>query len=157
MAALIPWFRFLHILAALWLVGGLFAGPVVRAQIRRSNELAEQAFGLRLVWRLAAVFVVPGMLLTGLLGFHLIGVLHYPFSMMWIHGSVGLWAVLLLVTLFYSVPRARAAARAAEASVQAGAATPELRAALAAKLPGILWDVTALGTVILALLMVLKP
>jgi hypothetical protein len=32
-----------------------------------------------------------------------------------------------------------------------------MRKALANKLPGILWDVTALGVVVLTLLMVLKP
>jgi uncharacterized membrane protein len=155
--ATIPWFRFLHILIALWLVGGLFAGPMVRAQIRRTSDLAQQAFGLRLAWRLTAVFVLPGMFLAGLFGFYLVGALNYPFSMLWVHISAAIWLVLLLVTAFYLTPRARAAARAAEASLKAGSATPEMRKALANKLPGILWDVTALGVVVLTLLMVLKP
>jgi uncharacterized membrane protein len=157
MGETIPWFRFLHILSVLWLVGGLFAGPVVRAQTRRSTELAQKAFGLRLAWRLTAVFVLPGLLLAGLLGFHLVGALSYPFKMMWIHISAAVWALQLLVTLFVLAPKARSASRAADASLAAGAPTPEMERALAAKLPGILWDVTALATVVVTLLMVLRP
>jgi uncharacterized membrane protein len=155
MAQMIPWFRFLHILAALWLVGGLFAGPVVRAQIRRSAEPSQKALGARLLCRLCAVFVLPGLLLAGLLGFHLVGVLHYPFSMLWVKLSAAVWALMLLSVLFVVAPWARRCARAAAGAANDGGA--QLDRLLAAKLGGILWDVNALGVVLLTLWMVLKP
>jgi uncharacterized membrane protein len=148
MTAMISWFRFLHIFAALWLAGGLFAGPVVRAQLRRSDDPQQKSLGARLLWRLCALFVLPGLLVSGLLGFHLLGVLHFPFSMLWVKLSLAVWGLMLLSTLFIIVPWARRGARATDA---------ERERWLAAKLPGILWDVNALGVVVLTLLMVLKP
>jgi hypothetical protein len=74
-----------------------------------------------------------------------------------VHASIGLWLLLLSINLFYSYPRLTRTLAAAEASLAAGAPTPELEQLTASKLPNILADLNALGVVIFVLLMVLKP
>ena len=57
---------FLHVLAALWLAGGVFAGSVVRAQGRKAKSLGERALALRIAWRLVNVFSLPGAVAVGI-------------------------------------------------------------------------------------------
>jgi uncharacterized membrane protein len=157
MRAVSTWLFFLHILAAFWLAAGAFAGAVVRAQTRRAADLAGKVFGLRLAWRLATVFIVPGAIVAGLLGFYLVTARGYNFSLGWVQLSSVLYLILLAITLFYLTPRLRKTLAAGEASLRGGAPTPEFQRLAGAKLPGILADVNALGTVILTFLMTVKP
>ncbi len=157
MSTLATWLVFFHVLAALWLVAGSFSGAVLRAQIRRAATLAEKVFGLRAAWRLHVVYTIPGAILVGLLGIDLIARRGYSMSDLWIHVSLALYFLLLAVTLLYLTPKLKKTLRAGEASLEAGAPTDEFRALAAAKLPGILADVNALGIVVITLLMVLKP
>jgi uncharacterized membrane protein len=149
-------FYFLHVLAALWLAAGSFAGAVVRAQTRRAPDLAARVFGLRLAWRLATVYTVPGAVVAGLLGFYLVTARGWTFRLLWVEISAVLYLVMIAVTLLYLVPWLRRTVAAAEASLAAGAPTAELQRLASAKLPGILADVNALGIVVLTLLMVFK-
>jgi len=151
------WFLFLHVVAALWLAGVVFAGAVVRAQTKRAPDLPGKVFGLRLAWRLSVVYIVPGALVAGLLGFYLVTARGFNFEVGWVQLSSILYLLMLAVTLFYLVPRLRATLAAAEASLAAGAPTPELTRLAAAKLPGILADVNALGILVLTFLMVVRP
>jgi len=157
MASLTLWINFLHVLAALWLAAGAFAGAVVRAQTRRAPELAARVQGLRIGWRLVTVCAIPGSVVAGLLGVVLVFRLGYGFQPGWVHASVGLWLLLLGVGLFYSAPRLKRMLAAGEASLAAGAPTDELKRLAADKLPGIVADLQALGLVLLVLLMAFKP
>lgn len=157
MITLATWLVFFHVLAALWLVAGAFSGAVLRAQIKKAGSLVEKVFGLRTAWRLHLVFTIPGAILVGLLGIDLIARRGYSMRELWIHVSLALYFVLLAVTLLYLTPKLKKTLRAGEASLEAGAATDEFRSLSAAKLPGILADVNALGIVVITLLMVLKP
>src|SRR6476659_5632679 len=150
------WFYFLHVLAALWLAAGVFGGAVVRAQTRRAADLAGRVFGLRLAWRLTRVYTLPGAIVAGLLGFYLVTARGFGFAARWVQISAVLYLLMLAVTLFYLPPRLRRTVAAGEASLAAGAPTPELQSLAASKLPGILADVNALGIVILTALMVFK-
>jgi uncharacterized membrane protein len=151
------WFLFLHALAALWLAGGSFAGAVVRAQTKRAPDLAGKVFGLRLAWRLSMVYVVPGAVVAGLLGFYLVTARGYNFGVHWVQVSAVLYLLMIAVTLFFLVPRLKKTVAAAEASLAAGKPTPELVRLTGSGLPGILADLNALGIVVLTLLMVIKP
>ncbi len=151
------WLRFVHILAALWLAAGAFAGPVIRAHVKRAETLRDKVQGLRLGWRLATVFSLPGGILVALVGFDLIVRLGYQLTQFWLLASTLLWLFAYGTAVFYHVPRMRRTLRAGEASLAAGAPTPEFKALTASKLPGILADVNALIIVIITLLMVLKP
>ena len=157
MSSISLWILFLHIIAAFWLVAGSFGGTVVRAQIKRTPDLAGKVYGLRTAWRLSSVFVVPGALLAGLLGFNLVTARGWGFRPAWVQISIVLYLLMLATTLFYLVPRLRKTLRAGEESLRAGAPTPEFQQLAGAKLPGILADVNALGIVILTLLMTVKP
>ena len=104
---------FLHVLAALWLAAGAFAGAVVRAQTRRAPDLAGKAFGLRLASRLATLFTVPGAIVAGLLGFYLVTAAGHGFGVAWVQISSVLYLAMIAVTLFYLTPRLRRTAAAA--------------------------------------------
>jgi uncharacterized membrane protein len=151
------WLLALHVLAALWLAAGVFAGAVVRAQARRTPELAGKVTAIRIGWRLMTVCGIPGSVIAGLSGLALLEPLAYGFKPGWVHASLGLWLVLLALALFYLAPRLKKTLAAAEASLAAGAPTDDLKRLTSAAAPRILADVVALGVVVLVLLMVLKP
>jgi uncharacterized membrane protein len=151
------WFLFLHVVAALWLAGGSFAGAVVRAQTKRAPDLPGKVFGLRLAWRLSMIYIVPGAIVAGLLGFYLVTARGFNFEVGWVQLSSILYLLMLAVTLAYLVPRLKKTLAAAEASLAQGSPSPELVRLAQAKLPGILADVNALGIVVLTLLMVVRP
>ena len=148
---------FLHILAAYWLAAGLFANTVVRAQAKRSSELRDKVAVLRVGARIAQIFITPGSIIAGLLGFWLVTARGWGFQLGWVQASSALYLVMLAVGLGFVGPRMRAMVRAGEASLAAGAPTDEFKRLAAAKLPAILADVLALGVVVLTLLMTLKP
>jgi len=150
------WLLLLHVVSAMWLASGTFAGAVVRAQTRRALSISEKVFGLHLAWRLMAVFILPGAVAAGLSGVELAR-RSYGFRPAWVHGSLALYGLMLALTLFYLAPRLSRTRRAGVASLAAGSATPEFQALAGAKLPGILADLNALGIVLLALLMTLRP
>ncbi|MEA2693684.1 MAG: putative integral rane protein [Acidobacteriota bacterium] len=149
-------FKFLHILMAFWLVAGVFGGIVVRAQTRRAADLAAKVNGLRLASRLTRVYTLPGAILAGLLGFGLVSIGRFGFSARWVQISIVLYLLMLASTLFYLTPRLRRTLAAGEASLASGAPNAEFQSLAAAKLPGILADVNALGILVLTALMVFK-
>jgi uncharacterized membrane protein len=148
---------FLHIVASFWLATGLFGGAVVRAQAKRASDLRERVATLRVGARLAVIFTIPGALIAGALGFWLVSARGWGFQPGWVHASITLYVLMLANGLGYVSPRMRALVRAGEASLAAGAATPEFIRLAQNKLPGILADVNALGVILLTLLMTLKP
>lgn len=155
----IPWMWTLHLLGAIWLSAGVLAGAVIFAQLKRTDgDLNGRAFGLRLAWRLMTVFVVPGVVFTGLLGFYLLHAFRIGFLPGWVKVSVVLYFILLGDILFVQLPGLRRAKTAVEAARTAGTATPELRAVeQASKLPAILTHVNAALIFILIFLMAFKP
>jgi len=157
MSPSVPWFLLAHVLAALWLAAGAFAGAVVRAQTRRAGSLAERVFGLRLAWRLLAGFTIPGAAVAGVLGVHLVQARGIGWQEGWVHASLGLWALALLLSVLVLAPRVKRTLGAAEASLEAGLPSEELKRLLAARWPGYVADFNALSVVVLTLLMVLQP
>lgn len=154
----IPWMWTLHLLGAVWLSAGVLSSTVIFAQMkRRDTDYAGRAFGLRAAWRLMMVFVVPGVIITGALGFYLLHAFRIGFLPGWVKASVAVYFVLLAIILFVQVPALRKILRAVEASSAAGAATPELLQAQEAKLPAILTHVNALIIFLLIFFMAFKP
>jgi uncharacterized membrane protein len=161
------WIWALHLMGAIWLSAGVFSSAVVNAQLKRTDgDLASRVLGLRIGWRLMVIFVVPGVILTGLFGFYLL----YLFGMVrevsvqtvvtqpgWLKVSILLYFPLLGGILFVQVPGIRKALSAAEASRAAGAPTAELLAAQQAKLPAILTHVNATLIFLMIFLMAFKP
>ncbi|HSM13595.1 MAG TPA: DUF2269 family protein [Thermoanaerobaculia bacterium] len=151
------WILVVHVLSALWLATGSFAGAVVRAQAKREPGLPGRVAALRVGWRLVSIFGIPGGVFSGLTGLWLLGPLGYGFKPGWVHVSVTLWLLLLGLNLIYLAPRLKKTLAAAEASLTAGEPNDELRRLTAPKHPAILADLSALGIVILVVLMVTRP
>lgn len=148
MKSVLAWMWVLHLLLALWLATGVFASAVVLAQLKRTGDLAERAFGFRLVWRLMTVFIVPGVLVTGALGFYLVSGFQYGFGKGWVQASVGLYVLLLASIFLVQVPHFRKAL-----SAPAG----ELERLARAPLPAMLTHVNALVILVMIILMAMKP
>jgi hypothetical protein len=145
----LAWMWVLHMLLALWLATGVFASTVVLAVVKRTRDLAERAFGFRLVWRLMVVFIVPGVLVAGALGFYLVSGFQYGFGKGWVQASVVLFVVLLAGIFLVQVPHFRKAAR--------GGGEAELDRLARAALPNMLMHVNALVILIMIVLMAMKP
>jgi uncharacterized membrane protein len=136
------WMSALHVLAALWFAAGVFSSSVVLAQVKRAKSPAERAFGVRLVARLMNVFIVPGVLAAGVLGFYLVTGLHYGFGSFWVKASIAVYLLVLAGILFYQAPHVRKSAETGDAI---------------AKGPAMLTHVVALAIVVMVVLMALKP
>ncbi|HXT19879.1 MAG TPA: DUF2269 family protein [Thermoanaerobaculia bacterium] len=156
MSPFYPWFLFLHIAAALWLASGVFASAVVRAQGRRAASLPERALATRLLWRLHVIYTLPGMLVTGFLGFYLVASGGFRFAETWVLAAAALYLLMFLSSLFAVTP-GLARQRAAALRIAGGNPVAGDDAALAAKAPSILTHVNALIIVILVCLMAVKP
>jgi|SRR4051794_23690922 hypothetical protein len=158
--SVVAWMWTLHMLWALWLSTGIFSSAVVLAQVKRARDLGERYFGVRLVWRLMTVFILPGVLITGALGFYLVTAFQYGFGLGWVKVSVVLYLLVLAGILFYQVPHFRKAVRAGEAAVREGGSTAQIaefeRLALA-KGPAMLTHVIALAILVMIILMAMKP
>jgi uncharacterized membrane protein len=154
---LVAWLLALHVLAAIWLAAGVFASTVVRAQGKKAKSLPERVMALRIAWRLANVYSLPGGIVAGILGFGLLHPMGYGFRPGWVHASIALWVLMLANGIFYLRPSLKRLLAAAEASAAAGSPNAELVAIAGRKGPAIAADLNALGLVLLTLLMVLKP
>lgn len=154
---LVNWLLTAHVLAALWLAAGVFAGAVVRAQGKKAKSLAERAMALRIAWRLSNVFGLPGGVVAGILGIGLLHPLGYGFRPGWVHASLAIWLLMLANGIFYIRPHLKKLLAATEASLAGGAPAPELEALASKRGPMIASDVNSLGIVLLTLLMMLKP
>ncbi len=154
---LAAWLYALHVLAALWLAAGAFASAVVRAHGKRAESLLERVTALRIGWRLANVYSLPGGIVAGILGFAILHPRGWDFRPGWVHASIAIWILMLLNGIFYLRPGFRRLLAAAEASLAAGAPTDELKALAAKRGPAIAADLNSLGLVLLVFLMVLKP
>lgn len=148
MKSYLAWMWVLHLLLALWLATGVFSSAVVLAQVKRTADPAERAFGFRLAWRLMTVFIVPGVLVAGALGFYLVSGFQYGFGKGWVQVSVGLYVLLLAGIFLVQVPHFRKALHAKG---------PELEQLARASLPTILNHVNALIIVVMTILMAMKP
>lgn len=151
------WLLVLHVLAACWLAAGAFGGAVVRAQARRTPDLAGKVAALAIGWRLISVMGIPGSVVAGFTGLALLEPLGYGFKAGWIHASLTIWLLMLSLALFYLAPGLKRTLAAGRASLAAGAPTEEFQRLATAKAPRMLGDFVALGVVLLVLLMVLKP
>lgn len=132
------WIKGLHEIAALWLAAGVFGSVVLRAHFKRTGD----ASGVALMARLLTVFSVPGVLLSGVIGFYLLGVKRFGFGTGWVQASLALYVLLLVSILLIQFPALR---RARNTGAGPG------------KLAGILPHVDATLIVILVLLMAAKP
>lgn len=157
----VAWMWTLHLLWALWLSTGVFSSAVVFAQVKRTADLAGRLFGLRLAWRLMTVFIIPGALIAGGLGFYLLYGFRFGFVFGWVKISVVLYVILLAIILLYQTPHLRRAVRAGEEALRApggqGEAGAEFDRLARAPLPAMLTHINALLILVMIILMAFRP
>lgn len=151
------WLLLAHVVAALWMAAGAFPVPALRVQLRATEEPAARLALLRLSWRLHSLFLVPGLLLAGLLGITLLLPMGYGFRPGWVHLSLTLWVLLVGLSLFVVGPHLRSLLAAAETAATQHEAARELDRLLARRAPFLLADLNALGVLLFTFLMVFRP
>jgi uncharacterized membrane protein len=145
----LAWTWTLHLLLALWLATGVFSSAVVQSQIKRTADAAERSFGFRLLWRLMTIFILPGVLLAGALGFYLVNGFQFGYGVGWIQASAALYFVLLAAIVLVQVPHFSRALGTKDAA--------ELERLARAPLPLMLTHVNALLILVMTILMAMKP
>jgi uncharacterized membrane protein len=156
--------RLLHILIAIWMVGGLIGRSLAFAQARRAGNIQVASALLRLSDRFERLMAIPGsqaVLISGLLtawlqGQPLLGFLQGSRAN-WLLVSLALVLALVLVVAFLLIPRRRRRLAAIEVAVARDELTPELRAALDDRI--VLGSRAAELAIVAAILvlMILKP
>ncbi|HVS02988.1 MAG TPA: DUF2269 family protein [Thermoanaerobaculia bacterium] len=156
MRSITLWLLFLHVAAALWITAGVFGSTVVRAQVKRVRSATLKAMGYRLLWRLHVIYTLPGLVISGFLGFYLVTATGFRFSELWVMASSLLYLLMFLWTLFAVTPALARARDVGAAAAEATGEAPELDVP-GLRLAGILSDVNALVILLLVFLMVVKP
>jgi hypothetical protein len=156
--------KYLHIIAAMMMIGGGFARQLVRGIARKSDDIHQIAFLTQAAGRIDRLMVIPGSDLVILFGIILAIVLKQPI-LGFLQGSARNWllvanllviAILVLVFAIF-VPSNRRLEPIIQSALAEGSVTPELRDALNDKV--VKWAhhfEEAAGIVIVAL-MVFKP
>lgn len=150
------WFRFLHVAAALWLTTGVFGSAVVRVRMKRADSIPGKAMAVEILWRLHVVYTLPGVVVSGLLGLHLVGSIGYRYGAGWVLASIALWLFVFLAEVFVVTPSLSRARKAGEAAKEDPGAEATFLSAAGAKLWGILSDVSALAILVMVWLMIFR-
>ncbi len=157
-------FKFLHILAVIVMVGGIFARQVVRAIANKSDDPKVIASLTQVGSRLDRAMVIPGSNLVIVLGIVVALMLKWPIfgflqgaSQNWllISNLLVLVAMVMVPTMF--LPHNRKVESFLQAALAEGRVTSELRAALDDQTNRWAHAVEQIIVVIIAALMVLKP
>ncbi len=156
--------KFLHIVAAMVMIGGGFARQVVRGIARKSDDIHQVAFLTQAAGRIDRLMVIPGSDLVIIFGVILALVLKQPIlgfiqgaSRNWLLVANLLVIAILVVVFALFVPYNRRLEPIIQAALAEGHVTPELKARSMIK--SIKWGhhfEEAAGIVIVAL-MVFKP
>jgi hypothetical protein len=156
--------RFLHILAAFWLIAGLLGRWMTFAQARRAAEILPATALLRLSERFEQRMVIPGsqaVLVLGLLaawlgGHPLLGALQGARAN-WLLASLALTLSMIPIIALLLAPRRKLRRLALEDAVARGTLTAELRAALDDRIVLGSRSAEMMITGAILVLMVLKP
>jgi uncharacterized membrane protein len=156
--------KFLHILAAIVMIGGGFARQVVRGIAKKSDDIHQIAFLTQAAGRIDRRLVIPGSDLVILFGIVLALMLKQPIlgflqgaSRNWLLVANHLVIAILVVVFAIFVPYNRRLEPIIQSALVEGSVTPALRVALDDKV--VKWAhhfEEAAGIVIVAL-MVFKP
>ena len=157
-------FKFLHILAVIMMVGGMFARQVVRGIAKKSNDVKVIASLTQVAGRLDRTMVIPGGNLVLVFGIILAVMLKWPIFG-FLQGATQNWllvsnillilAMILVGTVF--IPYNKRLDSIIQAALADGQINPELSAALNDKTHRVAHLAEEVGVIVIAALMVLKP
>lgn len=156
--------KFIHIIAAMLMVGGMFARQMVRASASNSSEVQSVASLLRAAGLIDRRLVIPssnlvilvGIILAVLAGWPVFGFLQGA-SVNWLLLSNILIVAILIIVFGVFVPSNRKLEPLIQAAQEQGMITPELRQAMDNK--GVKWGhyFEEAAVIVIIALMVAKP
>jgi len=156
--------KFLHIIAAMMLIGGLFGRQLVRAYAKKTNDVHIFAALSHVAGRIENLMVIPGSQAVMILGVILALGSGYPIlgflqgaAQNWLFVSIVLLVVILLLVPTVLIPRGKKFGVILEAALAKGEMTPELRAAMDDPVVQLAHLYEEVALVMIVALMVLKP
>jgi uncharacterized membrane protein len=156
--------KFLHIVAVIICVGGLFARQLVRAQAKKTNDIRLFATYNQAAGKIESSMVIPGMMAILVLGIILALIGDYPIlgflqgaSTNWLLVSnlLILGSIVIVPTVF--IPRGKKFEPVLEDALAQGQITPELRTAMDDRVVNLAHRYEEISVIVVTALMVLKP
>lgn len=157
-------FKFLHIIAVIGMVGGAFARQLVRGIAKKSNDLTTIASLTQVAGRLDRAMVIPGGNIVLVTGVILAWMLKWPI-LGFLQGASQNWLlvsnILLILTMILVgsvfIPYNKKLESILQSALSEGHVTPELNAALADKKNKMAHHAEEVIVLVITALMVLKP
>ena len=157
-------FKFLHIIAVIVMVGGIFARQIVRAIAKKSGDPKVISSLTQVAGRLDRAMVIPGGNLVLVFGIVLALMLKWPIfgflqgaSQNWLLISNILLVVTMVLVAAIFLPHNKKVESLLQTALADGRVTPELSAALNDPTNGWAHYAEEIIVIVIAALMVLKP
>jgi uncharacterized membrane protein len=157
-------FKFLHILAVVWMVGGMFARQIVRGIAKKSDDVRAIASLSQVAMRLDRTMVIPGSNFVLVFGVILAWLLKWPIfgflqgaDQNWLLVSNILLLVIMVIVPTVFLPHNRKVDSLVQTALAEGRVTPGLRSALDDQRNRLAHHVEEILVLIVTALMVLKP
>jgi uncharacterized membrane protein len=157
-------FKFLHIVAVIVMVGGIFARQLVRSIAKKSDDPNVIASLTQVAGRMDRAMVIPGSNLVIVLGIILAFILKWPIfgflqgaSQNWLLVSNILLVITIILVPTIFLPHNRKVEALLHTALAEGRVTPELRSTLHDQTNSVAHYVEELIVLVVAALMVLKP
>ena len=156
--------RFLHVVSAMWFIGGILARQIVRAYAKRTEDVQRFAVMSDVAGRIESTMVIPGNMAVIVFGV-ILGLLIGAPILGFLQGADRNWLlvsniILLLGFLnvpFIFLPRGKLFRAALDDALTRGQMTPELRAHLNDPVVRAAHWYELISMVVIVYLMVLKP
>jgi uncharacterized membrane protein len=156
--------RFLHVISAMWFIGGILARQIVRAYAKRTDDVRRFAALSEAAGRIESTMVIPGNMAVIIFGVILALILKAPI-LGFLQGASRNWLLvsnLLLVIGVLSVPliflpRGKKFDVALNEALAKGQMTPELRAHLDDPVVRLAHWYELISMPVIVFLMVFKP
>lgn len=157
-------FRFLHIVSAIWFVGGLFSRQLVRGYLKQTDDIQQFATFSRAAGKIETAMVIPGSMAVVVIGVILALIADYPIFG-FLQGASQNWllvANILLITAMGLVPsvflpRGKKFEPVLQSALAEGHVTPELRAAMDDPVVTLAHIYEQVAVIVVVALMVFKP
>lgn len=156
--------KFLHILAVITMVGGVFARQLVRGIAKKNDDVKQVASLTQVAGRIDRVMVIPGSNSVLVLGIVLALIIRAPiFGFLqgapqnWLLVSNLLLIIGLSTVFIVFVPHHKKLETILQTALAEGRVTPELSAALEDNTVKLAHYIEEIAIVLIAALMVLKP
>ncbi len=156
--------KLLHVLSAIWFIGGLLGRNLVLGQARRASDVRIVETLIQVAGRFDNLMVIPGseiVLVLGLLtawveGFPILGFLQGAQSN-WVLVSLVLYLTTIPLVIWIFVPRGKIFDGALKAALVQGRITPELEMAFSDRAVSAAHAYELVIIAIVVILMVTKP